>query len=136
VIEVTRDDVRRLMETAFEPHGSGFVYYRNIFTGGVPVTVEERELFVADWSTARSAEFHRLIAGRAPVTPPRGLKAAGAMVRAMPSRIAYAIVIGAGAAVALGSRAEADWIRSLLWALGALLFACAAGVFILRRFRD
>ena len=134
-IDITRGDVRRIMETAFEPHGDGFVYYRSSWSKGVPVTPAERELFAADWTPQKSAEFHRLIAGRAPVTPARGLRPLGAVARALPVGVVSLVAGGALAAASLAWDEAPGALRPALWGLSAFLLLFAAGVFLLRRFR-
>jgi len=126
---------RRVMETAFEPFEGGWLYYRSSWSRGVPVTAEERELFVADWTPEKSAEFHRRIAGRRPVTPARGLRPIGDIVRALPVGVVWAIFTGALAALALSWEAAPGW-RILLWSVSGVFFLMAAALFVLRRFRE
>lgn len=126
---------RRVMETAFEPHEGGWVYHRSSWSKGVPVTAEERELFVADWTPEKSAEFHRRIAGRPGVTPARGLRPVGAILRALPTGVVWAIFTGAMAALALSWDADPFW-RLVLWSLAAAFLLISAGIFVVRRFRE
>ena len=126
---------RKVFETAFEQFEGGWVYYRSSWSKGVPVTAEERELFVDDWTPEKSAEFHRLIAGRRPVTPARGLRPLGDIARALPVGVVWALFTGALAAVALVWDATPFW-RIVLWVLAGVFFTFAAGLFFLRRFRE
>lgn len=126
---------RTVMETAFEPFEGGWVYYRSSWSKGVPVTAEERELFVADWTPDKSAEFHRRIAGRSPVKPARGLKPLAAILRALPRGVVWAIFTGAVAALALSWDADPFW-RIVLWSLAAAFLLISAAIFAVRRFRE
>ena len=126
---------RRMFETAFEQFEGGWVYYRSSWSRGVPVTAEERELFVADWTPEKSAEFHRRIAGRQPVTPARGLRPFAEIMRALPRGVVWAIFTGAVAALILSWDATPFWRVTLWWLAGAFLLISAA-IFVLRRFRE
>ena len=134
-IDVTRGDVRRIMETAFEPQGDGFAYYRNVWAKGVPVTAAERELFVDAWTPEKSRAFHRLIAGRAPVAPARGLKPFGRIARALPVGVVSAIAAGGLAALGLGWDGASGPARLALWSVAGFLAVVAAVLFWFRRSR-
>lgn len=58
---------RHILSTGFDRDGEGWLYYRNAWSGGVPVSSGERELFLA----GRLLKFRRLVSGRAAVTRPR-----------------------------------------------------------------
>lgn len=126
---------RRVMETAFEQFEGGWVYFRSAWSKGVPVTVEERELFVDDWTPVKAAEFHRRIAGRQTAAPARGLRPLGDIARALPIGVVWALVTGTFAALTLAWDATPGW-RIVLWSLAAVFGAMAAVLFVLRRFRE
>ena len=44
---MTDHENRRLLSTAFEPNGVGFLYYKNRWAGGVLVSAEERETYIS-----------------------------------------------------------------------------------------
>lgn len=55
-----------LLATAFENVGGQWVYYHRAWSGGVPVSAEERELFLSN----RMWLFKRAVAGRSKSQPP------------------------------------------------------------------
>ena len=58
---------RHILATGFERDGAGWLYYRNAWSGGVPVSPEERELLLAgQW-----LKWRRAVSGRMPVVAPR-----------------------------------------------------------------
>jgi hypothetical protein len=62
---------RRLLELSFEPQGDGYLYYQNRWARGVPVTVDERECYLAAGALASRSVFYRAIRGRVATAPPR-----------------------------------------------------------------
>lgn len=58
---------RHILATGFERDGDGWLYYRNGWSGGVPVSSEERELYLA----GRWLQWRRRVSGRKAVAPRR-----------------------------------------------------------------
>ena len=67
---------RKLLEIAFEPYDDGYVFYRNAWTGGVPVSARERELYLSMPVLGSRQAYYDRIKGRETVTPPRPYDAA------------------------------------------------------------
>ncbi len=61
------DRRRELLTTAFEKEGDQWVWYANAFAKGVPVSAEERELYLG----FNPLGFRRAIKGRAALRPRR-----------------------------------------------------------------
>jgi hypothetical protein len=62
---------RRLLELSFEPHGDGYLYYRNRWAHGVPVSESERDEYLSHGVFGSRAAFYAAIRGRAATAPPR-----------------------------------------------------------------
>jgi hypothetical protein len=64
---------RRLFALSFEPDGDQFVFFRNRWASGVPVTADEREAYLSAgiFDAGRRREFVRKVRDRAPIRPPR-----------------------------------------------------------------
>ena len=96
----------RLYSVAFEPFGDGFVYYRNRWSRGVPVSADERERFLSSNPFSAYRLGREWARQRTPVAPPRR-GASGKIMDAMPTSSVLAFVtataIFAGAALKGGS---------------------------------
>jgi len=117
---------RSLLALSFAPHGEGYVYYKDRWAPGIPVTTEEREQYLTDWSPVAARAFRPRIAGRAPATPPRGGSSAGQVQLQMLGAIPKSSAIGPGLsglfAIFVLSRTTSGWLSA---------FALGAGVFLL-----
>ena len=129
------DAPRRILEACFEPHGDGYVYYEHDRAPGIPVSVAEREQYLNNWTVFSPVAFRRRIAGRTPVTPPRGDRGRHALEAAL-RRPLYAMMLsGAPIALGLAWTVENPWLRYALVALAAVFVALAAWLFVQRRRR-
>jgi hypothetical protein len=126
-------EARKLLETAFEPHGSGFAYFRDRWSPGVPVSAEEREVYVSRWYLGSTAAFHKKIAGRAPVAPPRGGRAVGRVMRAIPLKFGIILFGGGLLAAVMGSFADSELERWLTWGVAVLAFVVGMAWLVLQR---
>ena len=133
MLSFTPAESRKLLETAFEPQGAGFVYYRNRWSPGIPVSAEEREAYVSRWYLGSTAAFHKRIAGRAPVTPARGGRAMGSVMRAIPARFGVILFGGAVLGVLMGLIADSSAERWFMWACGAISFVVGMTWAVVRR---
>jgi hypothetical protein len=62
---------RSLLEVSFEPQDDGYLYYRNRWARGIPVTASERETYLSAGSFGARAPFHEAIRGRTATARPR-----------------------------------------------------------------
>jgi len=89
------DRQRAVLETAFEQDGDGYLYYRNAWSGGIPVSAAEREFYLNAPVLGGQRDFHRAIKGRTTTTPPRAYGAASIRIAsAMPWPMTVLGVIG------------------------------------------
>lgn len=58
---------RHILATGFERDGEGWLYYRSAWSGGVPVSSEERELLLS----GHLLKWRRALSGRKAVAPRR-----------------------------------------------------------------
>ena len=89
----TRGEERSLLDSSFEPHGDGFVFYRHHWARGIPVSAEEREDYLRPPIDGSRRRFYRKIEGRAPVAPRRPWpRSQAATLRAIPAGVAIGLV--------------------------------------------
>ena len=62
---------RTMLELSFEPDGDGYVFFKNVWSSGVPVTAVERETYLSAGLLSGRGEFYRTIADRQATRPPR-----------------------------------------------------------------
>lgn len=68
----TRGEERHFLDSSFEPDGDGFLFYRSHWSRGVPVTAEERALYLRPPLEGSRRDFYRRIEGRPATGPRRG----------------------------------------------------------------
>ncbi|MBJ7438813.1 MAG: hypothetical protein JHD35_07285 [Sphingopyxis sp.] len=123
-----------ILSTAFEPHGAGFLFYRNRSSLGVPVSAKERDAYLAMAGFWERWRWTRKVVQRPATVPRRNVAQASRRLRAaMPRRfIVSALAFTAlFVALALGSD-TAIWLRAV-FALVAIFFATSAIVNIRAR---
>jgi hypothetical protein len=116
------DEQRRLLELSFEPHGDGYLYYRNRWARGVPVTAAEREEYLAPGVMGSRAAFYAAIRGRAAVAPPRKF---GPVYWQMLSRMPTAMGV---AALLFGLKLSSGWFSTTLLVERAALLVLGGGL--------
>ena len=122
---------RRLFSVAFEPHGDSYLYYRNRWSGGVPVSASEREVFLSSNPLA-AMRLSMIFARRAAVTPPR-YASPWMVVDALPRSFALSVLFFAAVAAGEALNLHPFLPKFLLFGLAA---TCAvAGLFMLFRRR-
>lgn len=60
----SRGEERAALDTSFEPHGDGYVFYRHHLARGVEVSAEEREAYLRPPLGASRRDFYEAIRGR------------------------------------------------------------------------
>ena len=127
------DQQRKLLEAAFEPHGDGYVFYRNNFTPGLPVSKEERDAYLKRWSLSSTAIFYSRIKSRTPVKPARGFTGTKAILRTMPISFAVGYLSLAATFALIAFRSEGTFVRVGEFSLSALFFICGTCALVFRR---
>lgn len=128
------DDRRKLLSTAFEPYQSGYLYYRNRWAGGVPVSPEEMEEFISS-DALRAMQLGREYAKRTAVTPPRHTNP-WLVADAIPMSVAAGLVTVAFAAAALAVRPDPPLPTEFLWAVAVFMGVLAVTLFTRRLVRE
>jgi hypothetical protein len=116
-----------ILSTAFEPHGDGFLFYRNRWSLGVPVSAEERDAYLAMVGLLERWRWIREVVKRPATVPRRNTEEASRRLRAaIPRRFIVSACIFSALflTLALGSDV-AIWFRAG-FALAALFFAAGA----------
>jgi hypothetical protein len=123
---------RRLLALSFEPDGVQFVFFRNRWASGVPVTVEEREAYLSGGPFGGRREFFRKIRNRAPVRPPRktedGLR--WQMLRSFPAFAVALYLIGGLLLFSIAADQRALIWRWLLIFAGGLSLGMSAAIVV------
>src|SRR5260221_10234199 len=127
------DDQRRLLSTAFERSKDGYVFYRNGWASGVPVSAEEREKFVSS-DAFRAMQLGREYSKRRAVAPPRHASP-WLVADAMPISWVAGLATVSIAAAAEGSRASWLLPSAIFWAIAIFLAAASITLFARRLFR-
>ena len=121
-LKLTPEDQRLLLETSFEPHGTGFLFYRHRWAKGVPVSAAERDEYLAIPVLGSRRAFYRKIKDRAPVKGEREYRRAAArMASALPQGMAVGILLLSGGLILRGFSASApleQWAAFLSGAAG------------------
>jgi hypothetical protein len=133
LLSFSREDQRRILETAFEPDGDGFLFYRNRWSGGVPVTAAERDAYLRKSAFASRRAFYRKIAGRA-----RGRRrdygsASTRMATAFPHGWAVGLIALGSSLLIRGLFTDDDWRRWTALAGGVLTVSLGLWLLIKRR---
>jgi len=124
---------RKLLELSFEPSSGGYLYYRNRWARGVPVTAEERDSYLSASVLGSRGAFYTAIRGRAATAPPRKF---GPVYWKILSRMPVAM---GGVALFFGVALASDWFaagpilgRAVLVILGIVLVVFGAQVIYAR----
>lgn len=130
------EDARRMLELSFEPLGDGYVFYRNRWSPGIPVSAPEREAYLSELApfSASQRAFLASIKGREPVAPPRGGRASWLIVDALPGPVPWVLLAFAGYAGSRAVRTALPWLQLGL-AAAAVMFLAAALLILVRRSR-
>jgi hypothetical protein len=133
-IRMTADDQRKLLESSFEPHGSGFLFYRNRWSKGIPVSAAERDAYLAIPVFGSRANFYAQIKGRAPVGGPRGYHyVARQMANALPKGMATSVLLLSSALMIFGIFANPDLERWIAFSGGLAGVLFSAWIIFYRR---
>jgi hypothetical protein len=117
----TRGEERHMLDSSFEPHGDGYVFYRHHFARGVPVTAAEREAYLRPPLGGSRRDFHEAIRGRPASLPRRSWWGSQrATLAAIPAQIGLALIL-VGAMLLWRSRGfDEPPLRWLLTTAGVL----------------
>lgn len=124
-LRLSSEEQRRLLETSFEPHGDGFLFYRNRWANGVPVSAAEKDEYLSIPVFGSRRAFYHKIANRSPVKGPRQYRhAASRMAWAFPRGSAEAILLLSGGLLLRGFFASAAFEQwaAVLGGLAGVLF--------------
>lgn len=128
-----REDRRRILETAFERDGDGFLFYRNRWSGGVPVTAAERDAYLRKSAFASRRAFYRKIAGRAAGMRRDYGPASTRMAIAFPHGWALGLIAVGSSLLIRGLLADDDWRRWTALVAGILTVLLGLWLLIKRR---
>ena len=132
----TRAEERGFLDSSFEPHGDGFVFYRHHWAPGVPVTAQEREEYLRPPIDGSRANFYDRIRGRAPVVPRRPwLRSHAATLRGVPAAFGFGLMLLGGGMIWRGRDFEDPALRRPLFVAGAMGLAYGAQVLAVRLLR-
>ena len=128
-----------ILETAFEPYKSGYIFYRSRRSPGFVVTAKEREAFLASGFWERR-NWVKAVALKSPTTPPRNAHEARGAVRrlraAMPRRfIVFAFAFAALFSAMAFAQGMAVWQRLVLLTIG-LFFGWGGTVNLIARLQS
>ena len=131
---MNREAERRLLETAFEPHGDGYLFYRNRWSSGIPVTAAEREQYLAIPALGSRKAFYLQIEGRTPATGPRNASdVRGRMISAIPLW-SLIVAVALGIAILLSARSvESSAVRHWLDLVSGGFLTLVGGWLLLAR---
>jgi hypothetical protein len=140
---LSADRKHATLALSFEPNGDGYLYYRDRWARGIPVTSAERDAYLHAPVLASRRAWHDSIDGRETLPPRPYGPVRRKLKAAMPLRVAvFDIVFGLFIllASAAGLR-SGDSVRSLLGsllflALGGGMFAWGISLVIARLTRD
>jgi hypothetical protein len=128
---------RRLLALCFEPDGDGFIFFRNRWASGIPVTAEEREAYLSASPFGFRRDFYGAIKGRVPVRPPR--KNDGwlrwQLLRSFPAFTIAVYLIGALLLFSFASDQRQVVWRCLLILAGALSLGMSAAIVLAKMIR-
>jgi len=131
------EERRRILEAAFEPWGDGFVYYKNRWAQGIPVSASERDQYLEHWSPEAARTFRRRVAGRAPVVPARGATNAGqsrlGLLGSIPKRAAVGPIASGLFSVFVLAHIGQDWLKLVAIIGGAILILIGLGIAMVGR---
>ena len=129
----TRGEERAFLDTSFEPHGEGFVFYRHHWARGIEVSAAERETYLSPALDGDRGAFYRAIAGRPGTLPRRPYRRAlGAMLRGFPAGFGWSF-LGAGALLLWrGVTAASAWLSWLCFVAGAMAAAFGFAILAVR----
>ena len=126
------ENQRDLLALSFAPHADGYAYYKDRWASGIPVSAAEREQYLTNWTPESAKAFRRRIAGRQPVTPPRGGLSAGQLrlqiLGSIPKSAAIAPAASGLFAVFFLARTLPEALRAIV--IGAGVFLVLVGVVI------
>ena len=99
-----------MLDSSFEPHGDGYVFYRHHLARGVPVTAEERETYLRPSFGESRSDFYRAIRGREASLPRRPwLRSQRATLAAIPASIGWGLILVGAMLLWRGLEVEAPW---------------------------
>lgn len=127
---MTPDDQRALLELSFEPSGEDYVYYRNRWSQGVPVSVAEREAYLKTAVFGSRAAWHKSIANRQLVPPRPYFPVLRKLLATMPLSMAASGLLFGLIGLTVGI-AEPRLVWAVLWLLGGFLMSVFAVSIIL-----
>lgn len=126
-----REDQRRLLEAAFEPDEDGFLFYRDRWSAGIPVTPAEREEYLNIPALGSRRDFYQKIKGR----PARGRRdySSARIAKAFPAGWAVGL-LGFGCVFLLyGASAEGGWTRWSRFGGGGMMIVLGLWLLVKRR---
>jgi hypothetical protein len=127
------EEGRALYEASFEPHGNGYVFYRNAWSRGIAVTAEEREASLQPPFWRSRMTLQRKIRGRPSAAPRRSwLTAQRRMILALPASFGLAMLAGAVAAILHAQNYESAALRWMQTGLGLALALYGAMLLTIR----
>ena len=128
---------RRLLDLSFERDGDGYVFFRNRWATGIPVTAQEREAYLSAGPFSRRREFYEAIKGREAVRPPRkndgGLRLQ--LLHSFPAFTIAVYLIGALLLFSFASDQHRLVWRCLLVAAGVLALGMAVAIVVAKLLR-
>ena len=129
------DEQRAILALSFEPTPHGYLYYHWRWSRGVPVTTEEREVYLSIPALGSRRAWRKGIAGR-PTSPPRSFQPTQRkLLSTMPvSMVVMAILIGVPLAVS--GVTEFQTIGGLARAVGGLLAVAFGAQIVVAKFMD
>lgn len=109
---------RKMLELAFEPDGDGYVFFKNAWSSGVPVTADERESYLSAGLLSGRGEFYRTIASRQATPPPRPANAVRSKIfRTFPLlSVSISALVGLGL-IGIANRETSIALRLVFYAL-------------------
>lgn len=130
----TRGEEREFLDSSFEADGAGWIFYRHHFARGIPVTAEERDLYLRPPLDGSRRNFFAAIRGR-PATAPRRswLLSQRRTLAGIPAAFGLGLVLLGGSMIWRGAGLGEPPLRWLVMFAGMLGAAYGLLVLAVRR---
>jgi hypothetical protein len=124
---------REILALSFEPNGDGFVYYHYGWSRGIPVTLEEREAYLAISVYGSRRDWRKALAGRE-TFPPRDYKLLQVKIlEKMPHRVAM-MTLASGVGILISAFIQESGVgEAVSLVIGCTMIIFAISVFAARR---
>ena len=127
------EEQRGILMLSFEPAESGYIYYHNRWSRGIPVTEKERDEYLSIPVFGSRRAWRKSLAGRETLSPRAYKPVARKLLRAMPLRMAVLSLIF-GLSLLFAGLNERSLVLAAIYIAGGCAMLVFAGSAVIARF--